>query len=158
MIRLARAEDWPNIWPLLRQVFRVGETYAVDRDICEEDARVMWMEAPVQTYVWDDGAVFGTYYIKKNHGGGGAHICNCGYVTSVSARGKGIARAMCLHSQDIARDLGFQAMQFNLVLASNVGAVRLWQDLEFEIVGTLPGAFDHPNLGKTDAYVMWKDL
>lgn len=146
---------------MLEPVFRAGETYAVDRDITEVAAKGMWMDAPAVTFVALDGAtdeILGTYYIKTNHQGGGAHVCNCGYVTAAAARGKGIAGAMCDHSQSVARDLGYRAMQFNMVLASNAGAVRLWQKLGFDIVGTLPMAFDHPTLGLIDGHVMWKAL
>ena len=166
MIRPALDADWPDIWRLLEPVFRDGETYAVDRDISEADAREIWMDAPQATFVALDpvtlrqtgGDVVGTYYIKTNHGGGAAHICNCGYVTGSRARGRGVARLMCAHSQDQARAMGYRAMQFNLVLASNEGAVALWRKLGFDIVGTLPAAFDHPMLGSVDAHVMWKSL
>lgn len=158
MIRRATDADWPAIWDMLRPVFRAGETYAVPRDIDEAAARAMWMDAPAATYVAEDGEVFGTYYIKTNHQGGGAHVCNCGYVTADAARGRGVAAAMCEHSQSAARDLGYRAMQFNMVLASNAGAVRLWQKLGYDIVGTLPAAFNHPRLGMVDGHVMWKTL
>lgn len=160
MIRPATEADWPAIWGLLQPVFRAGETYAVDRDITEEAARRVWMDLPKATFVASDtdGSVLGTYYIKTNHGGGGAHVCNCGYVTSEAAQGRGIATAMCTHSLTAAPELGYRAMQFNLVLASNAGAVRLWQKLGFEIIGTLPRVFEHPSLGLVDGHVMWKDL
>jgi len=158
MIRRANEADWPAIWDMLRPVFRAGETYAVARDIDEATARAMWMDAPAATFVAEDAEILGTYYIKTNHQGGGAHVCNCGYVTSVAAQGRGIARAMCEHSQSEARDLGYRAMQFNMVLASNAGAVRLWQKLGYDIVGTLPSAFDHPAQGMVDGHVMWKAL
>lgn len=158
ILRRATKADWPAIWAILAPVFRAGETYAVDRDITEDAARAMWMEAPAATFVAEDGDVLGTYYIKTNHQGGASHICNCGYVTAAAAPGRGIARAMCEHSQGAARDLGYRAMQFNLVLASNVGAVALWHRLGFDTVGTLPAAFDHPRLGPVDAHIMWKAL
>lgn len=158
MIRAATPADWPAIWAILEPVFRAGETYAVDRDISEDAAKAMWLTAPAATYVFDEGGILGTSYIKKNHAGGGAHICNCGYITAAAAQGRGIARAMCIHSQDAARDLGFTAMQFNFVLASNVGAIALWHKLGFATVGTLPAAFDHPAEGPVDAHVMWKAL
>ena len=143
---------------MLEPVFRAGETYAVDRDISEGAARAMWLDGPAATFVAEEAGLLGTYYMKTNHGGGASHVCNCGYVTDTAARGRGVARAMCLHSQERARAIGYRAMQFNLVLASNTGAVRLWETLGFGIVGTLPDAFDHPALGPVDAYVMWKAL
>jgi ribosomal protein S18 acetylase RimI-like enzyme len=159
IIRRATSEDWPAIWAMLEPVFRAGETYAVARDITEDTARTIWMETPAETFVAvTNNDVFGTYYIKTNYQGGAAHICNCGYVTAHRAQGRGVARALCDHSQDGARDRGYRAMQFILVLASNVRAVALWERLGFAIAGTLPDAFDHPNLGMVDAHVMWKAL
>jgi ribosomal protein S18 acetylase RimI-like enzyme len=158
VIRPATAQDWPAIWALLEPVFRAGETYAVDRDIPEDAARAIWLDTPAATFVYDDDGILGTFYIKKNHAGGGAHICNCGYITAEAAQGRGIARAMCEHSQNAARALGFTAMQFNFVLASNVGAIALWHKLGFSTVGTLPAAFNHPAHGLVDAHIMWKAL
>ena len=144
---------------MLRDVFRAGETYAVDPEISQTEARDYWMTQAKATYVAEgpDG-VIGTYYIKTNQPGGGAHICNCGYIVSPAARGQGLAAQMCLHSQTEAVALGYRAMQFNLVLASNDGAVRLWHRLDFATIGTIPDAFDHPKLGMVDAFVLYKSL
>ena len=158
-IRLAGPEDFDQVWPLLRDVFRAGDTYAVDPDISHDAALAYWMTQAAATYVaTDEGRVVGTYYIKTNQAGGGAHICNCGYIVSPDARGQGIAKQLCLHSQVAAAALGYRAMQFNFVLSSNAGAVRLWHKLGFVTVGTIPEAFDHPEQGMVDAFVMYKRL
>lgn len=159
-IRAFKPEDWAAVWAILEPVFRAGDTYAVDPRISEEAARQYWTDLPLACFVaFDDGGeVLGTYYLKQNQAGPGAHVCNCGYVTGAAARGRGVARAMCEHSQDAAREAGFRAMQFNFVASSNAGAVALWQRLGFEIVGTLPGAFRHPDQGDVDAHVMFKTL
>jgi ribosomal protein S18 acetylase RimI-like enzyme len=106
----------------------------------------------------NDGKILGTYFIKTNQPGPGSHVCNCGCMVSRYARGKGLATAMCEHSQNIAKELGYKAMQFNLVIETNEDAVRLWHSLGFEIVGTIPKAFEHPKLGFVDAHVMYKWL
>jgi ribosomal protein S18 acetylase RimI-like enzyme len=106
----------------------------------------------------EDGEIVGTYYIRANQAGGGRHICNCGYMTSAAATGRGVARAMCGHSLDYARERGFRGMQFNFVVDTNTRAVALWQSLGFEIVGRLPKAFHHPKLGFVDALVMFRPL
>ncbi|GAB4302587.1 MAG: GNAT family N-acetyltransferase [Roseovarius sp.] len=158
-IRRARAADFAALWPILREVIRAGETYALDPDMARADVRRYWMEAPRATYVaWLGGRAAGSYYIRTNQPGGGAHVCNCGYMVASWARGRGIARQMCLHSQDEARRLGYLAMQFNFVLASNAGALALWRRLGFAEVGRIPGAFRHPRAGLTDALVMHKWL
>ena len=159
MIRLAQPADRSAIWALLEPVFRAGETYAVDRDISKDAALAMWCDAPKATYVWEENdAILATYYIKTNQQGGGAHICNCGYIVGSAARGQGLAAQMCDHSQIAARDLGYRAMQFNFVLESNESALRIWKRLGFATIGRIPDAFDHPKAGMVDAFVMHKSL
>ena len=140
-------------------IFRQGSTNTIDPDISEADALAYWLSPDKETFVAeDDGAIVGTYYMRANQAGGGRHVCNCGYMTKASAIGRGIARAMCLHSLAHARSREYQAMQFNFVVSTNERAVRLWQSLGFEIVGRLPGAFRHPTHGFVDALVMYQTL
>jgi ribosomal protein S18 acetylase RimI-like enzyme len=158
-IRRASKQDFDHIWPIFREIVAAGDTYAYPTDISKEQAFVVWMEAPRETYVFeDDGQILGTYYLKTNQSGPGDHICNCGYMVSSAARGRGLATAMCEHSQEVAKELGYRAMQFNFVAATNKGAIRLWKKLGFEIVGRLPKAFFHPANGYVDALVMYKWL
>jgi ribosomal protein S18 acetylase RimI-like enzyme len=158
-IRQATPEDFDGIWPIFREIAAAGDTYAYARDTTRDEAFRLWMQAPRATYVCEeDGRTLGSYYLKTNQAGPGDHVCNCGYMVSSEARGRGLATAMCEHSQGIARQLGYQAMQFNFVASSNEGAVRLWKKLGFAEAGRLPGAFRHPSLGFVDALVMYKWL
>ncbi len=159
LVRPARPQDADAIWAILSPVIAAGETYALPRDMSREQALAYWLGDDRRTYVAEvDGAVAGTYYLRANQAGGGDHVCNCGYMTAPSAQGRGVARAMCAHSLELARTLGFRAMQFNLVVSTNTRAVALWQAMGFEIVGRLPGAFRHPRQGAVDALVMFRTL
>jgi ribosomal protein S18 acetylase RimI-like enzyme len=159
-IRGFQPADWPQLWPLLRTTFETGDTYVYAPDSREADIRKVWTEAPAATFVacGPDRQLVGTYFIKANQPGLGSHVCNCGYVVAPSAQGRGIAAAMCEHSQREAVAMGFRAMQFNLVVSTNERAVRLWQRLGFAVVGTLPRAFHHRQLGYVDALVFYKEL
>lgn len=158
-IRPASPDDAAAIWAILEPVIRAGETYTLDRDMSENDALAYWFGADKETFVAEEeGVVLGTYYLRANQAGGGRHVCNAGYMTGAAATGRGVARAMCLHSIEHAKARGFRAMQFNFVVSSNVRAVGLWQSLGFEVVGRLPGAFDHPAEGFVDALVMVRTL
>ena len=158
-IREATREDFDAIWPIFHEVVSRADTYGYATDITKEQAFRLWMEMPRLTFVAEeDGQVLGSYYLKTNQGGPGDHVCNCGYMVSSSARGRGIATAMCQHSQRIAKALGYKAMQFNFVASTNAGAVKLWTKLGFETVGRLPKAFRHPAQGYVDALVMYKWL
>lgn len=160
MIREATADDFDAIWPIFEEIVRAGETYAYETDTGREQAYRIWMEAPRKTFVFEDdnGAILATYYLKTNQAGPGSHVCNCGYMVSSQARGRGLATTLCEHSQQVAIELGYKAMQFNFVAASNEGAVRLWTKLGFETVGRLPCAFNHPRRGYVDALVMYRWL
>jgi ribosomal protein S18 acetylase RimI-like enzyme len=159
-IRPYQESDWPTLWPLLQSTFKTGDTYAFSPESTEADIHNAWVDVPMATYVAcaDDGRVLGTYLLKANQPGLGAHVCNCGYVVAPEAQGQGVASAMCEHSQREAISMGFLAMQFNLVVSTNERAVRLWQRLGFSVVGTLPRAFRHQRLGFVDALVMFKTL
>ena len=159
-IRLYTEADWPVVWAMLEPVFRGGETYAVDRDISEAEARQMWTGPPKEPFVavLEDGTVAGTYFIRSNADGPGSHICNCGYIVAEEARGRGVASALCKHSLQHARDSGYRGMQFNMVASTNTRAVKLWQRFGFETVGVLPDAFEHPTRGLVDAFVMFHPL
>jgi len=159
-IRPATDADRDAIWTIFREVVAVGDTYALDPNMSREDALAYWFAPDTHTYVAEqsDIGVAGTYLLRPNQSGGGSHVANAGFMVSASARGQGIGRAMAEHCLDEARRLGFRAMQFNYVISTNTAAIRLWQDLSFEIVGTLTGAFRHPQEGYVDIYVMYRSL
>jgi len=158
-IREAIETDFEKIWPIFHEIAAAGETYAYPRDISKEEARKFWMLLPHKTFVAEEeGKILGSYYIKTNQLGPGSHVCNCGYMVSSKARGKGLGTAMCEHSLEMAIKLGYKAMQFNLVASSNEGAVKLWTKLGFETIGRLPKAFNHPAKGYVDALIMYKWL
>lgn len=159
LIRPFQPSDNDAVWDILEPTFRAGETYPVPRDISRVDALAYWHSPGHSVFLAEDaGAIVGTYYLRPNNRGGGAHVANCGYIVASDAFGRGIARAMCAHSLDKARERNFTAMQFNFVIASNERAVRLWQSLGFKIAGRLPNAFQHPRLGPVDALVMTRSL
>ena len=158
-IKLARDEHFEEIWSIIHEVLKKGDTYPFAPDTTRAEAFQIWMKYPKATYLaYSDGEAVGTYYIKPNQPGLGSHVCNAGYMVASKARGKGIGRAMCTHSLDEARMLGFKAMQYNLVVCTNKGAVQLWQDLGFKIIGTVPKAFNHSKEGLVDAFVMYQWL
>ena len=156
--RSARTTDADAIWQIIGPVFRAGETYAVDRDISRQDALAYWLDRTPHVYLAEDGEPLGTFYIRENHPGGGAHVCNCGYITAPAAQGRGVARAMLAHSLEEAKRLGFEAMQFNFVLASNARAVALWERAGFKTVGRQPKVFRLPDGSYTDALTMHRFL
>ncbi|WP_286235671.1 GNAT family N-acetyltransferase [Thalassotalea sediminis] len=159
MIREITTSDFAAFWPTFSEVIQEQETYAFDPDMTQEQAFNLWCETPLKAYAFvENNQVLGTYYIKQNAMGPSSHICNCGYMVSNEARGKGIARSMCEHSQRKAIELGFDAMQFNSVVSTNNVAIRLWKKLGFSIIGTIPKAYNHPQLGLIDSYIMYKWL
>ncbi|MCM2129966.1 GNAT family N-acetyltransferase [Larsenimonas rhizosphaerae] len=158
-LRPTTAEDRDAVLAILLPILATGETYALPRDMTDDEAWHYWFTLAEGCWVAEqEGTVVGCYYLRSNARGGGDHVCNCGYIVAPEARGQGVAATLCQHSLKQARSHGFRAMQFNCVVSTNEGAVRLWQRHGFDIVGRLPGAFHHPGHGYVDALVMYQDL
>lgn len=159
LIRAAGESDDEAIWAVIEPTIRAGETLMLPPAMTREQALVYWRQPGHEVFVAEaDGAVLGSYYLRTNQQGHGDHVANCGYATAAWASGRGVARAMCLHSLDRARAHGLRAMQFNCVVASNERAVRLWQSCGFAIVGRVPETFRHPREGLVDTLVMYRGL
>ena len=158
-IRKATDADRDAIWDIFHDVVAAGDTYVFDPNTSRDEALAYWFRADTHTYVAEeDRQVVGSYILKANQPGLGAHVANAGYMVAPSARGLGVGRKMGEHSLIEARRLGFRAMQFNFVVSTNESAVHLWQELGFKIAGTLPGAFRHAEKGFVDVYVMFRSL
>jgi GNAT superfamily N-acetyltransferase len=144
---------------LILPVFRAGDTYAIDPQISAPDALAYWTAPGKRVFLVEIGRrAVGTYHLRANQDGPGGHVCNCAFITARDAEGRGVGRAMLAHALATARELGYRAMQFNFVVASNTRAITTWHRAGFETVGRLPGAFRHPSLGYVDALILWKDL
>ena len=158
-IRMAAAADFAEIWPLFQAVISSGDSYVFTPDTPEQDAYDYWFGAGVRCWVaLHEGRVVGMYKLIDNQRGLGNHVANASFMVDGEARGLGIGKALGLHCIEQATALGYRAIQFNFVVSTNTLAVALWQKLGFEIIATLPGAFNHRQLGYVDAYVMHRAL
>jgi L-amino acid N-acyltransferase YncA len=158
-IRAAAEADRGAIWKIFHEVVAAGDTYAIDPEMSREEALAYWFSTDTRTYVADSTVgIVGTYILRPNQSGGGSHVANAAFMVALDARGHGIGRAMGEHCLKEARRLGFRAIQFNFVVSTNESAIRLWKQLGFKIVGTLPGAFRHPEKGYVGVYVMYRSL
>jgi L-amino acid N-acyltransferase YncA len=158
-IRRATDADWPDIWAIFHAVVATGDTYAYPPDMSEPDARQTWLGAGMATYVAERGAeIVGTYVLKPNQPGLGAHVANAGYMVRPGEFGGGIGTAMAEHSLVEAQAAGYRAMQFNAVVSTNLRAVDLWRRLGFTVIGTVPGGFRHAKLGYVDLLIMFRPI
>ena len=158
-IRPATQQDYDSVWEIFSKVIQTGDTYAFDPETPKADLQKYWFASPIQTFVAEeDHQILGTYIMKPNQVGLGNHIANCGYMVHPDARGKGIGSLLCRHSMQIAKEQGYQAMQFNIVVSTNLNAVKLWQKNGFTIIGTTPNGFRHLQLGLVDTYIMYRPL
>jgi GNAT superfamily N-acetyltransferase len=159
LIRPALPEDEDAIAAILEPICAGGEVFCVPRDGGRTAALAYWQAPGSRIFVAaDEGEILGSSYLRANQKGGGAHVANAGYATSLAAQGRGIGRALLAHSLDTAKAAGFRAMQFNFVVATNVRAISTWEAAGFATVGRLPGAFRHPTQGYVDALVMFRTL
>lgn len=159
IIRRAEFADADQIWAIIQPVIAGGDTYVFAPDSDKESMLAYWCHPDKHTFVaLIDDQIVGTFIIKSNFPGLGAHVANASYMTAPSAEGRGVGTTMARYSLEEARRLGYHAMQFNIVIKSNERAVRLWKKLGFEIKGEIPDAFNHQRDGLTNAYVMWRRL
>ncbi|MES2709595.1 MAG: GNAT family N-acetyltransferase [Verrucomicrobiota bacterium] len=158
-LRPATAADHDAIWSIFHAVIASGDTYVFDPAMSREAALAYWFHEGTRPWVAEAGGIIaGTFILKANNPGLGSHVANAAFMVSPAARGLGTGKLMASHCLDEARRLGFRAMQFNFVVSTNTTAVRLWQQLGFRIIGTLPGAYRHSRLGYVDAHVMFRSL
>lgn len=158
-IRRAEGADADAVWEIFREVIRGGDTYVFDENTTRKEAVAYWLGEDVQCFVMEEGGVIlGAHTLRPNRPGRGAHVANASFIVSSAARGRGIGETLGRHALEEAKRQGYRAMQFNFVVSTNEGAVKLWQKLGFRIVGTAPGGFRHAALGMVDAYIMFREL
>lgn len=156
-IREFAAADWSQVWPIIQEVVTARDTFTFEPAMTAEQARDIWIEsAPGQTVVaTDNGTVLGTAKMGPNRPGPGSHVSTASFMVAAGARGKGVGGELCRYALDWARRRDYAGMQFNAVAESNYGAVRLYERLGFEVVGTVPEAFEHPTLGRVGLHIMY---
>ena len=158
-IRKAKKKDYEPIWEIFKEVIRTGDTYTFNPATPKSKLKKHWFADYMTTFVAEEESkVLGTYIIKPNQIGLGNHIANCSYMVNPNEQGKGIGKSLCEHSINFARQSGYLAIQFNIVVSTNIGAVKLWEKFGFKIIGTTPKAFRHSKLGLVDTYIMYKEL
>jgi GNAT superfamily N-acetyltransferase len=152
--------DWPQLWSLIRDVARAGDTYAYDPGMTEEGGRRAWLRPPPgRVLVAADGErLLGTVSMGPNRDGPGRHVANASFLVAPDTRGRGVGRALVRAALETARADGYAGMVFNAVVATNVHAVRLYEQEGFAVVGTVPEAFAHPTLGRVGVHVMYRAL
>ena len=152
--------DWPQLWPIVREVVRAAETFAYDPAMTEAQAHDLWIEAPpgLTVVAVDGDHVLGTARMGPNRPGPGSHVSTASFMVAADAQGRGVGTALCRFALDWARERGYAGMQFNAVAESNHDAVELYKRFGFRIVGTVPGAFAHPTLGRVGLHIMYREL
>lgn len=151
--------DSEGIWNIFKAVVSTGDTYAFDPLTSKEGMEKYWFGDSIDSFVAvEDDKIVATYFIKPNQPGLGSHIANCGYMVSPAHHGRGLGHKLCEHSLKFAKEKGYLGMQFNIVVSTNVVAVRLWEKFGFKIIGTTPNGFRHQTLGLVDSHIMFRSL
>ncbi len=156
-IRTYEEDDWNQVWPIIEPIIRQGDTFCYDPGLSEAEAHATWVVGHVVVAIEED-TVVGTSNMYSNRPGPGAHVASGNFMVAVAARGRGVGRALGEYMLEWARGGGFAGLQFNAVAASNEAAVKLYDHLGFKIIGTVPGAFEHPTQGPVGLHVMYHDL
>lgn len=156
-IREFAEPDWPQVWPIVRDVVRAQETFPYDPAMTEDQARDTWIETPpgLTVVAIEGGQVLGTAKMGPNKPGPGAHVSTASFMVAADARGKGVGGALCRYAVAWARQGGYAGMQFNAVVETNRSAVELYERLGFTMIGTVPGAYEHRVLGRVGLHIMY---
>lgn len=118
-----------------------------------------WLSNSHHIYVSEvENQVCGSYFLTNNQPDLGSHIANGSYIVHPDHRGKGIGELLGRHSIEEAKKLDYRAIQFNIVVKTNETAVKLWKKLGFEVIGEIPEAFHHKDLGFVNAFVMFRKV
>ena len=157
-VREAEPDDWPSIFPIFSAITAAGETYTYPADLSSEQGRDLWMGQSRVVVAVEDDSVVGTATMGPNRPGRGAHIATGSFMVAPAMQGRGVGRRLGQDLVQWARSQGFRGIQFNAVVETNTGAIRLWQSLGFTVVGTVPGAFHHPEHGYVGLHVMFLAL
>lgn len=163
-IREATAGVWPRIHPFFAQIVAAGRTYAYPENLTSDQARALWMPPPpARTVVAveptaDGEVVLGSATMGPNRPGRGSYVATASFMVDPRYAGRGVGRALGEHVVDWATGAGYRAIQFNAVVETNTAAVRLWRSLGFEVLATVPEAFDHPEHGYVGLHIMLRRL
>lgn len=159
LIREAGERDQDGVWEIFREVIQREDTYVFPAETPREDLEKHWFAEYMQTFVLEvEGKIWGSYILKPNQIGLGDHIANCSYMVHPNAQGRGYGKRMAEHSLRLARASAYRAMQFNIVVSTNVAALTLWQKMDFRIIGTTPGGFRHREKGLVDTHILYREL
>lgn len=160
LIRALTAADWPEVWPIVREIVRAQQTFAYDPCLTAEQAYGTWIEAsPGLTVVAiAGGRVVGTAKMGPNQAGPGSHVSTASFMVAAGSRGQGVGTSLCRFALSWAMERGYAGMQFNAVVATNRTAVELYQRHGFTVIGTVPRAFAHPTLGGVGLHVMYRSF
>lgn len=158
LIRTATDADWASILPFFSAIVEAGETYAYPSGLSAAEARALWFGQHRVVVAEQGGRVVGSATMGPNRPGRGSHVATASFMVDEAARGTGVGRALGEHMLAWAKDAGYRAVQFNAVVETNTGAVRLWRSLGFAIVGTVPEAFDSRAHGLVGLHVMHRLL
>jgi L-amino acid N-acyltransferase YncA len=161
LIRDARPDDLAAFAPVFRAVVDDGETYAYPEGLDDEQVRELWFEQPpgrTVVAVDEDGAMLGSAKMGPNRPGRGAHVATASFMVAAGARGRGVGRALAEEMLRWTHEQGYAAVQFNAVVETNVAAVALWKELGFEVLTTVPAAFESSRHGRVGLHVMHRRL
>lgn len=159
-IRTATEQDWPHIYAFFRDIVAAGESYAFPEHLSLEQARPWWMErSPGRTVVCvEDDGITASAKMGPNRPGRGSHVATASFMVAPAHARRGLGRALGEHVLDWARAEGYRAIQFNAVVETNSAAVQLWRSLDFEVLATVPEAYDHPRHGLVGLHLMHRRL
>ncbi|MGF1459631.1 MAG: GNAT family N-acetyltransferase [Leptolyngbyaceae cyanobacterium] len=152
---------------MLNDFIQAGTTYPQSAPLTGADFANYWLKgdafvvrlaSETSSDSLAGGDVVAAFYLKPNFPGRCSHICNAGFIVAPEWQGQGLGRWMGESMLMLARDRGYRAVMYNLVFATNVPSLKLWESLGFQEIGRIPDGVQMPDGRYVDAIMLYKSL
>ena len=160
IIRGYRTSDIPEMLSVWNEIVSEGNAFPQDDLLLLGEAESFFASQTYCAVAYDEikNKICGLYILHPNNVGRCSHIANASFAVSGNCRGMGIGRRLVTDCIENAGKFGFEILQFNAVVASNAPAIRLYEDLGFVRLGTVPRGFRKPDGSFSDIVLFYREL
>ena len=141
IVRAYQKRDLADMIRIWNEVVEEGIAFPQEDDLNETTGKEFFGAQSYCGVAEEDGVVVGLYILHPNNIGRCGHIANASYAVDSKKRGHHIGEQLVCDCLAQAKRLGFQIMQFNAVVETNIHARHLYERLGFEQLGTIKNGF-----------------
>lgn len=156
-MREAEETDLEAMWGVYTAVASSSEPLPFNAELDRDQFYTQWYGPSLISGVAEEGPhLLGIYKLSAMPGE--TNVATGCYLVRPEVQNKGVGRALVQHSIARAQDADFEEIQVQFVPSTQKNFLVLLEELSFEVIKTLPGAYRHPEQGLVDAYVFQRFL